>query len=146
MTLVTFHALASRKVTAENKYYHYEIDEQIRISEDEGYTNYSRNLSREKDLREQARRQQKSLREQELLDHEKARREQIKRRRRQSLNQRNQERLEIKHEEQMKKEQQRQERLHLQYAKQKRQERQSLVREQASIENKFYNNQPLLKQ
>ena len=146
MALIVFYALLFKKVEAENKYYHYEIDEQIRISEDEDYINYSRNLLKEKTLREQARSQQKSMREQELLDHKKARKEQTKRRRRLSLDQKNQEKLETKYEEEMKKEQERQEELHLQYVKQKRRERESLLKEQASIENKFYNNQPLLKQ
>ena len=140
-----FHALFSKKVVAENKYYHYEIDEQIRISEDEDYIHYFRNLEKAKALKDQARKKHKSMRKQQQLAHEKTRKEQIKRRHRLSLNQKVQEKLEMKYEEEVKRKDKQQEKLQIQHAKQKYRERQSLIREQASTEDKFYNNQPLLK-
>ena len=135
----------SKKVIAENKYYHYEIDEQIKISEDKDYANHSRDILREEKRRDQARKKHKLMRKQEQLAHEKTKKEQIKLRRRLSLHQKNQERLELKYEEEVQREEKRQERLHLQYVKQKRRERQLLMKEQARIENRFYNNQPVLK-
>ena len=145
VALIILYVLLSKKVIAENKYYHYEIDEQIRISGDKDYANHSRDILREKKIRDQARKKHKLMRKQEQLAHEKTKKEQIKLRRRLSLHQKNQEKLELKYEEEVQREEKRQERLHLQYVKQKRRERQLLMKEQARIENRFYNNQPVLK-
>ena len=145
IAFIILYVLLSKKVVAENKYYHYEIDEQIRISEDKNYVNHSRRLLKEKKVRDQARERHKFMRKQEQVAREKARKEQLKQRRRLSLHQRNQEILEIKHEEEMKREEERKEGLHREYAKQKRRERQLLMKEQARIENRFYNGRPLVK-
>ena len=145
VAFIILYVLLSKKVIAENKYYHYEIDEQIRISEDKDYANHSRDILREKKTRDQIRKKHKLMRKKEQLAHEKTKKEQIKLRRRLSLHQKNQEKLELKYEEEVQREEKRQERLHLQYVKQKRRERQLLMKEQASIEDRFYNNQPILK-
>ena len=142
---MTLLILCFSKEALGNRYYHYEIDEQIRISEDKDYARYSRELLKEKAFRDQARKQRKLMRKRERLNREKARKEQIRQRRRFSLTQKNQEKLKIKYEEEMKRQEKQREKLHRQYVKQKRRERQSLIREQASTEDKFYGGRPVLK-
>ena len=145
MTLLVFSVSFSKEVWTDNKYYHYEIDEQIKISEDKDYIWHSRELLKEKALKDQAQKKHKLMRKKEQSAHDKARKEQVRQRHKLSLTQKNQERLKVKYEEEMKRYEKQQEKLNSQYVKQKHRERKSLIREQANIENKFYNGRPLLK-
>ena len=143
---LAFYAIFIKKSLAENKYYNYEIDEQIRISGDKDYAQHLKRLSKQKALERQARKKQKLMREKERLAYERTRKKQVRQRRRMLLSQKRQEQLRIKHEAEVKRREKWREKLHLQYAKQRRRERQSLLRRQASIENSFYRtHRPALK-
>ena len=129
-----------------NKYYHYDIDEQIRILEDKDYIRYLQDIEKKKASKDKARKKQTFIRQKEQLAYEKARRQQVILRRKIQAQQLDQERKGLEYEKELQKQKQQQIKLQRQYAKRKHRERQHLIKQQVSRRHRFYKTHPLLRQ